>query len=222
MRDQERNAGGYTPDPEAETAMVIDAFFAGLGERFPGDGLLGRLASRHAQLVADQQHRIVDEPSRHNLAMTLAVLAAYQELASDGEEESLIEALRAAFVEPLEPFVRTATRSVLDQAPDPFRAMVDLTKDREEHAFGAGFVFTHPDNDHDRYTAQVERCFYHGALAANGAAHLTQIFCAFDSNWIDAIDPVRDGFEFERPTTISTGGRSCPFQFRRTTDAGDR
>jgi len=94
--------------------------------------------------------------------------------------------------------------------------MVDLTKDREEHAFGAGFVFTHPDDDADRYTAEVERCFYHDVLKANRAARLTQISCAFDSNCIGAIDPARDGFEFERPTTIGTGGPNCPFRFRRT------
>jgi len=84
---------GYTPDPEAETAMVIGAFFAALGERFPNEsGLLTRLAGHHARLVAKQQHRVVDEPSRHSLVLTLAVLAAYQELASAGAQAAVIAA----------------------------------------------------------------------------------------------------------------------------------
>jgi hypothetical protein len=60
---------------------------------------------------------------------------------------------------------------------------------------------------------------YHDVLRANGSERLTPVFCAFDANWIDAIDPERDEFEFERPTTIGTGGPSCPFRFRRTSRA---
>ena len=34
-------------------------------------------------------------------------------------------------------------------------------------------------------------------------------FCAFDRNWIDAIDPQRDGFFFGHPETLEAGGSSC-------------
>lgn len=197
--------------------MLIDAFFRALSERFAEEpGLADRLRGRHGRLVAQQQDRVVDEPSGYNLAMTLAVLGAYQELVPGHGDGELLPALRAAFVEPLEPFVRNATRSVLDQAADPFAAMVALTRDREQQPFGAGFEFTHPEDDPERFTSQVERCFYHDVLRANDAERLTAVFCAFDANWIDAIDPDRDGFEFERPTTIGTGGPCCPFRFRRT------
>jgi L-2-amino-thiazoline-4-carboxylic acid hydrolase-like protein len=216
VQDPANAPGGYTPDPVAETAMVVDAFCAALAKRFPQEtGLVDRLARRRQRLAAEQQHRVVDEPSRYNLEMTLAVLAAYDELGSGHHDDELIPALRQAFVEPLEPFVRHATRSVLDEATDPFAAIVLLTKDREQQAFGTGFVFTHPEDDDDQYTAQVERCYYHDVLKANGAEQLTPIFCAFDSNWIDAIDTDCDEFQFERPTTIGTGGPNCPFRFRR-------
>ena len=216
MNKPTTSSGAYEPDPAAEVAMLVDAFFAALGERFPDEaGVVERLHRRQERLVAAQQDRVIDAASRYNLAMTLAVVAAYQELESSCGEQELVSALRAAFVEPTEPFVRSATRSMLDGAPDPFAAMVELTKAREEHAFGAGFVFSHPDDGPDRYTAQVERCFYHDVLKLNDLERLTPIFCAFDANWIDAIDRARDGFEFERPTTIGTGGPNCPFRFRR-------
>ncbi|MBV9424745.1 MAG: L-2-amino-thiazoline-4-carboxylic acid hydrolase [Solirubrobacterales bacterium] len=216
MSDRLRSSG-YVPDPAAETAMLIDAFFRASSERFPEEfGLEERLRDRHERLVTQQQDRVVDEPSRHNLAMTLAVLAAYQELIAQHEEGELLPALHSAFVQPLEPFVRTATRTMLDQATDPFATMVALTRDREQQSFGAGFAFTHPEDDPEQFTSQVERCFYHDVLRANDAEKLTPVFCAFDANWIDAIDPDRDGFEFERPTTIGTGGSCCPFRFRRT------
>lgn len=40
--------------------------------------------------------------------------------------------------------------------------------------------------------------------------------CAFDGNWIEAIDSDKDGFRFERVTTIGLGGTHCPFHFTRT------
>ena len=180
------------------------------------DGLDGQLRDRHQRLLADQQHRIIDEASRYNLALSLAVLAGYTELHADLGDEELIPLLRAAFVDPLRETVQQVTEVALDTAADPFAAMVDISRQREAYAFGAGFTFTHPDDDHERYTAQVERCYYHDVLAANGAPHLTPVFCSFDANWIDAIDPDRHGFEFERPATIGTGGHNCPFRFRRT------
>jgi hypothetical protein len=209
-------SGGYTPDPTAEVRMSIDAFFNALVASWPDQNDLSeRLRHRHENLLTAQAHRIVDEASKYNLALTLAVLAGYQELTSEKSDEQLLPILRSAFVEPLQPFVQAATRSALDSAPDPFAAMVSISKEREQYAFGAGFEFSHPEDDHDNYTAQVERCYYHRVLQANGAAQLTPIFCAFDANWINAIDLERDGFEFERPTTIGTGGANCPFRFRR-------
>ena len=200
--------------------MTIGAFFDALVEALPDEGdLADRLSRRHEQLLADQQHRVIDEPSRYNLSLTLAVLAAYQELGTRRNADQLVPLLARAFVEPMEPYVRAATRAALDTATDPFAAMTGISKDREHDAFGAGFDFSHPDDDHDRYTAEVTRCYYHDTLAANGAAQLTPIFCAFDANWINAIDPDRDGLQFERPTTIGTGGTTCPFRFRRTSQS---
>jgi hypothetical protein len=207
---------GYRPDPATETAMTIDAFFNALVEALPDeDDLADRLRCRHEELLDDQQHRVIDEASAYNLSLTLSVLAAYQELGARHEDDELVPLLTRAFVEPMQPFVYAATRAALDGAADPFATMVGVSKDRERDVFGVGFGFSHPDDDRDRYTAEVTRCYYHDVLSANGAGQLTPIFCAFDSNWINAIEAERDGLEFERPTTIGTGGDSCPFRFRR-------
>jgi len=104
---------------------------------------------------------------------------------------------------------------MLDSAPDPFEAMVTLAKSRETQAFGVGFSFRHPIDDDSRFYEDVHRCFYHDVLLANAAPELTPVMCAFDRNWIDAIDPGRHGFRFERTSTIGTGGSHCPFHFTR-------
>ena len=152
-----------------------------------------------------------------HLKTALVLLAAYQELTGRTPDEVLLPRLREAFVEPLRPYVAQATASTLDGASDAFSAMVAISREREQTFFGPGFVFDHPVDDDDRYIAEVRRCPYHDVLVANDASQLTPILCAFDATWIEVIDPSRHGFGFERPSTIGTGGQSCPFTFRRNT-----
>ncbi|MET8155948.1 L-2-amino-thiazoline-4-carboxylic acid hydrolase [Sphaerisporangium sp. NPDC005289] len=216
-RDARQPEAGYKPDPAAETQMLIDAFFVALADAVPGqEDLIARLRAKHEHLLTAQRHRILDEASAYNLALSLAVLGGYQELAPQYGDDELHALLRTAFVEPMRGTVQQATAAALDTAADPFAAMVEISRLRERYAFGAGFTFTHPRDDDGHYVAQVERCYYHDILSANGAAHLTPVFCAFDANWIDVIDPERHGFAFDRPTTIGTGDQNCPFRFRRT------
>lgn len=138
-------SGPYEPDPASETAMTIDAFFEALVEARPEeDDLANRLRRRHEGLVVSQQHRVIDEASRYNLSLTLAVLAAYRELESRRDDDELVTLLTRTFVEPMQPFVYAATRATVDAVADPFATMVGISKDREHDAFGAGFDFSHP------------------------------------------------------------------------------
>jgi hypothetical protein len=100
--------------------------------------------------------------------------------------------------------------------------MVAVARDREGADFGAEFRFSHPHDDDLRFHADVHRCGYHERLTRLGAPELTPVLCAFDTSWIGAIDPERDGFAFSRDTTIGLGGTHCPFHFRRTRPAGMR
>ncbi|RCV54029.1 L-2-amino-thiazoline-4-carboxylic acid hydrolase [Marinitenerispora sediminis] len=211
--------GGYQPDPDRETTLLLDAFFDHLAGTVRARALAGdlvpRMRARHAELVAANAHRVVDEPARHNLRLTLALVAAYELLRPVMGRADAVEEVREALVEPMGDELRAGTRAVLDAAPDPFAAMVAISRSREEHAFGAGFTFEREVGE-DRYLLSVGRCFYHDVLAANSAAELTPVMCAFDANWIEEIDPRRHGFRFERATTIGLGGTHCPFHFRRT------
>jgi hypothetical protein len=203
----------YVPDPDADTAALIEGFYDHLASRGIADEVLAAVRLRHEELVAANQHMVVDEPARHNVRITLLLVAAYQSLRL-GRAES-ISLIEAAVVEPLGPVVREATRAMLDGVPDPYEAMVELAKSREREAFGAGFEFRHPVDDGNRFHADVHRCHYHDVLVANGASELTPALCAFDRNWIEAIDPERHGFRFDRETTIGLGGSHCPFHFSR-------
>lgn len=212
--------GDYVPDPERDTAVLIDGFFghiaAALREHALPESLVAAMRARHEELETANAHMLVDEPARYNLRMTLALVAAYELLSPRLGRRAAADTVRAAFIEPLGEALRESTRAMLDAAPDPFTAMVALSKSREEHAFGKGFTFRRSADDDRRYLLDVHRCFYHEVLVANSAPELTPAMCAFDGNWIEAIDPDKDGFRFERATTIGLGGTHCPFHFTRT------
>lgn len=205
----------YVPDPEAETTAIIDGFFEHLRAQGTVADVLAAIRTRHTELLATNQHLVVDEPARQNVRITLVLVAAYELLRPDLGRDRAIAAIEAALVEPIGPFVADVTRTMLDNAPDPFVAMVDTARLRETESFGAGFEFRHTADDGERFHTDVHRCHYHDVLVHNGAPELTPVLCAFDRNWIDAIDPARHGFRFDRETTIGTGGTHCPFHFSR-------
>ncbi|MFC4565898.1 L-2-amino-thiazoline-4-carboxylic acid hydrolase [Nocardiopsis mangrovi] len=212
--------GDYVPDPDRDTAAVVDRFFDHLAEMardraLPAD-LVPGMRVRHRELENANAGMIIDESARYNLRMTLALVAAYRLLLPLLGREDAVDVISRAFTEPLAPLLREGTRAMLDAAPDPFRAMVELSKSRERDAFGSGFTFRRPVDDDQRYHADVHRCFYHDVLADNDAAELTPAMCAWDKAWIEAIDPDEHGFRFDRATTIGLGGTHCPFHFTRT------
>ncbi|MBZ4319893.1 L-2-amino-thiazoline-4-carboxylic acid hydrolase [Streptomyces huiliensis] len=217
-------ASSPTSDLLDQTLLAIEAFFTALAETRPArdglpadlDGLPARLRDRYERLRADQRHRAGDEPTRHHLAVSLAVLAAYRELSPELPDEELLPLLERTFVEPLRAGMLAGVAAALDAAPDPFALMVAYNRQRERDYFGPAFTFSHPRDDDHEHVARVDHCYYHQVLEANGAGRLTPVLCAFDANWSDAIDPERHGFAFERPTTIGHGGPHCPFTFRRT------
>ncbi|MEU6712413.1 L-2-amino-thiazoline-4-carboxylic acid hydrolase [Nonomuraea sp. NPDC046802] len=211
--------GDYVPDPDRDTAILLDGFYDHIAailraHALPAD-LVTAMRARQDELEAANQHLIIDEPARYNLRMTVALVAAYESLRPRLGDDAAIDAVRMAFIGPLGESMKAGTRAMLDAAPDPFQAMVAMSKSREEHAFGQGFVFDRAVDDDRRYHLDVRRCFYHDVLVANDAPELTPAMCEFDANWIEAIDPQAHGFRFERRTTIGLGGSHCPFHFSR-------
>ncbi|WP_067539921.1 L-2-amino-thiazoline-4-carboxylic acid hydrolase [Nocardia crassostreae] len=209
----------YIPDPERDATAVVDGFFAHLEAALDArgiDNLIPEMRTRLPESTAAEAHRNVDAAAAANLRITLALVVAYRLLRPRLGRDESIALLRAAFVEPLGEAVRTGTRFMLDAAPDPFAAMVAVSKSRETHAFGAGFTFERPVDDDSGYHVDIVRYFYHEVLEANSAAELTPIMCDFDANWIGAIEPDSHGFRFDRATTIGRGGSHCPFHFDRT------
>jgi L-2-amino-thiazoline-4-carboxylic acid hydrolase len=217
---QKPEQGRYTANPEAATTALIKAFLDELGRRISelvqARTVIEAIQAQRAALEASHQDWIIDEPARYNLKMTAAVLAAYRALQDILPRAELLVLLREAFIGPFRTVMREGTAQMLDHAPDPFNAMVEISKSKETDAFGAGFTFEHERDDGQAYLLNVRRCFYHNFFVANGAPELTPIFCDFDVPWVEAINPARHGLRFERSTSIGYGGTMCPFHFYRT------
>lgn len=209
----------HAPDPERDTALLLDGFFEHLGKTLREQGLpaelLGTAQERHAELLVTNLPSAVDDMARQHLRLTLALVAAFESLRTPLGSTAAVDAVRRAFVEPFGPAMRDATRAMLDAAEDPFRSMVDVARSREQHYYGAGFEFRHPVDDDRSFHSDVHRCFYQEVLASNSASELGPVLCSFDQSWIEAVDPGVHGFRFERATTIALGGTHCPFHFSR-------
>jgi L-2-amino-thiazoline-4-carboxylic acid hydrolase len=198
-------------DKFAET--YLKAFFATAPE---AKLLKGDIWRTFETLKTSNLHMIVDEQSKHHLELTAFVLASYQVSKDSVSRDRLFDAVRAGFIEPYREVTHLGTRQALDHTPDPFALIVDISKSREAEYFGKGFTFERPQDDERAYLVDISRCFYHSFLVANGAAELAPVFCEFDANWIEAIQPDQDGFRFERPSTLAWGGNRCRFYFLRS------
>lgn len=161
------------------------------------------------------QHLVENELDEANVRFTLLAVALFD------VGEPLLGRERAARLvddclnQPLRGHVVEGTRQLLDGSDDAFRALVDVSKDREHDYFGPSFEFSRLIDDDAGYVLQISRCLFHEVLRACGRTELQPILCRFDLSWIDAIDPDRHGIRFVRPCTFATSSR-CQFWFART------
>ena len=68
------------------------------------------------------------------------------------------------------------------------------------------------------FEMKVGRCLFHDFFARHGAPLVTTVMCAFDVNWMQAIDPAVSGLRAERTSLISLGDDECRFAVLETED----
>jgi L-2-amino-thiazoline-4-carboxylic acid hydrolase len=213
----------YIPDPVLEAEWAIQAFVAALAAEDAAAALVDQLRSQldtqFARYEREYQPWLLDDAARYALRQGVAVLTAYRLYQQTIAAPELLRMLRRCFVEPLRETVCSSTARMLDEAQDPFAEIVNVAKLREQRVFGRSFQFEKPRDDDKACYLDVVRCLWHSFFVSEGCPELTQIFCAFDDNWISAIDPDRHGVRFERALTLGTGGSLCPFHFFRVQGA---
>ena len=170
-----------------------------------------RVEARGAQC----RHLVCNELDEANVRFTLLAVALFDVGEAILGHERTASLVDECLNQPLRGYVVEGTRQLLDGASDAFRALVDVSKDREHDYFGPSFEFSRLIDDDVGYVLQISRCLFHEVLRACGRTELQPILCRFDLNWIDAVDPERHGIAFVRPCTFATSSR-CQFWFART------
>ena len=65
---------------------------------------------------------------------------------------------------------------------------------------------------------RVHRCFFRDHFTRRNNPLLTTVMCAWDANWMRAVDPAVSGLRAERPSLMSLGDDACRFRVVATDD----
>jgi L-2-amino-thiazoline-4-carboxylic acid hydrolase len=84
--------------------------------------------------------------------------------------------------------------------------------------YGAYFDISYERQDDDTFEMRAERCFFLDFFSRHGNPLLTTALCAWDANWMRAIDPAVSGLRAERTSLMSLGDDACRFRVVGTDD----
>ncbi len=160
-------------------------------------------------------HLISNDLDKGNVYFTLIAVSIYESFIKIGltQHEAVLLTDRCVN-EPVRPFIIEGTRKAFDRAEDPFRVLVENSKERERNYFGSSFVFERPiDNDYG-YVLHVKKCLFHEVLKLLHRQELQPVLCRMDLGWINAIEPSRHHMLFARPVTFASGS-ICQMWFIR-------
>lgn len=184
-------------------------------EKPKAENLLRGLEPEIERIIAAHSHLVIDERTRPHLRLTAAVLVSYRALASGGlQPQESIELIEDVFAGIGRRALRLYTHALLAFSNDPFTAITRAGKQRALEQYGRAWEFCIEETGRT-FSMTATKCFYADFFRAVGVPGLTRVFCAWDQNWIEPIDPAKHQMSFERPITIGHGGTECPFIFRR-------
>ena len=84
--------------------------------------------------------------------------------------------------------------------------------------YGKGWDMGFSRPEPGTFEMNVTRCFFRDFFARHDAPLVTTVMCAFDVNWMQAIDPAVSGLRAERTSLLSLGNDHCRFAVLETDD----
>lgn len=162
---------------------------------------------------------MVDGPAKGMLAMSAVVLAAFEALKPefDNDERRTILFLQHVFDEVLKRTMEIVIEA-LAKADAPLDA-VEKAMEQSTGMYGSYFNFEFERPDPSTFEMRVTRCFFHDFFARHDAALVTTVLCSWDANWMKALDPAISGLRAERASLLSLGSDACRFRVLETDDA---
>ena len=182
------------------------------------DTLIPAIKSRAEQLVDANEDMIIDEPSKGALAISATVLAAYEALLPvfDGDERQTILYLQHVMSTVLKrPYEMTF--QMLSKRKNALDKIEKVCR-KDEGVYGAGWEFDFQRPTPELFEMNIRRCFFRDFFARHDGTLVTTVMCAFDVNFMQAIDPAVSGLRAERTSLLSLGDDHCRFAVLETDD----
>jgi hypothetical protein len=153
---------------------------------------------------------VVDEPSKGALAISAVVLAAFEQLLPlfDGDERRTILFLHHVICTVLKRPVQLMFQT-LRKREEPLDKIGKGCR-KMEPLYGAGWDMRFERPKLQVFEMKVRRCFFRDFFAGHDATLVTTVVCAFDVNWMQAIDPGVSGLRAERTSLLSLGDGEVP------------
>lgn len=182
------------------------------------DELIKTIQARAEELVDIDHDMVVDEPSKGALAISAVALASFEQLRPlfDEDERRTILLLQHVMGTVLKrPYqLMFQTLSKREEALDK----IDKACRKMEPLYGAGWDMTFERPEPQVFEMKVRRCFFRDFFTRHDATLVTTVMCAFDVNWMQAIDPAVSGLRAERTSLLSLGDEECRFAVIETDD----
>ncbi|MBN2556708.1 MAG: L-2-amino-thiazoline-4-carboxylic acid hydrolase [Anaerolineales bacterium] len=181
---------------------------------------LWKLEAEIEHIIAANSAMVIDGRTRPHLRLAATVLACYRAL-SPGllDPQEALELIENVFAGIGRSMLRFYTWTLLTFSRDPFTAITQAGKRRVLRQYGKEWEFRIEETD-QCFRMTATKCFYADFFQIAREPQLTRVFCRWDQNWIEPIDPVRHKICFDRPTTMGYGGSECPFIFKRVDSSG--
>jgi hypothetical protein len=180
--------------------------------------VVAAIKARADELAEADADTVVDAPSKGALASSAVVLAAYETLLPlfDGDERRTILYLQHVMATVLKRTYDVAFSSLSkrDEALDKIEKTCSMMKGM----YGKGWDFDFARPEPGLFEMNVHRCFFRDFFARHDAPLVTTVFCAFDVNFLQAIDPAVSGLRAERTSLLSLGDDHCRFAVLETDD----
>jgi hypothetical protein len=95
---------------------------------------------------------------------------------------------------------------------------IDKVCRAEAPFYGAGWDIDYERPNPGLFEMKVKRCFWRDFFDRHDSRLVTTVMCAWDTNWMRAIDPAVNWLRAERTSLLSLGDDQCRFAVLETDD----
>jgi len=180
--------------------------------------LLDTIRTRAEQLQEADKDLPVDSQSEGMLALTSTVLAAYETLLplfDDDQRRTILFLQHVVGAVARRPF--EIAFEALGKREHPLDAIEKACR-KEGPLYGSYYDIAFDRQAAGTFEMRVHRCFFRDHLTRRNNPLLTTVMCAWDANWMRAVDPAVSGLRAERPSLMSLGDDACRFRVVATDD----